>query len=120
MGSEEVDKARNESGSLVPDTVANHRCDNGSYTIQGSLASFCGSMELGGSTLCQNSRWDRCRSTFPVALLCTVNPPTVKSTMWFGPTAPCTFAAGFHPGPLLPSKVTTTSTTAARAALDSA
>jgi ERCC4-related helicase len=81
MGSEEVDTARNESGSLVPDTVANHRCDSGSYSIQGSLASFCGSMELSGSTLFQNSRWERCRSTFPVALSCTVHPPTVKSTM---------------------------------------
>src|SRR6516165_10662330 len=120
MGSEDVDTARNESGSLVPDTVANHRCDSGSYSIQGSLASFCGSMELGGSTLFQNARWERCRSTFPVALSCTVHPPTMKSTTCFGPTAPCTFAAALNPGPLLPSKVATTSTTAAGAAMDPA
>ncbi len=42
----------------------------------------------------------------------------VKSTTWLGPTAPITLAAAFQPGPLLPSKLETTCTSAARAKTD--
>src|SRR6516164_8660219 len=87
--------------------TANQRLESGSYS---SLGSFSLGRSKAGLVVFQNSVWVIRRITLPVFLSWITTWALVKSTTWFGPTAPLLSGASLGPGPVSPGKVVTTVT----------
>src|SRR5262249_31995234 len=85
----------------------NQRSESGSYSRRGS---FSLGKSKPGLVCFQNSVWVIRRITLPVFLSWITTLALVKSTTWFGPTAPLLSGASLGPGPVSPGNVVKTVT----------
>src|SRR5262249_12554319 len=94
--------------SLVNSAMtANQRLESGSYSRRGSFN--LGKLKA-GLVFFQNSVWVIRRITLPVFLSWITTLALVKSTTWFGPTAPLLSGASLGPGPVASGNVVKTVT----------
>src|SRR6516165_3209754 len=108
VGSADSETARYPTESFVNSAItANQRLLSGSYSSRGS---FSLGRSKAGLVAFQNSVWVIRRITLPVFLSWITTWALVKSTTWFGPTAPLLSGASLGPGPLSPGKVVKTLT----------
>src|SRR6516165_4065919 len=87
--------------------TANQRWESGSYSRRGSFS--LGKLKA-GLVVFQNSVCVIRRITLPVFLSWITTLALVKSTTWFGPTAPLLSGASLGPGPVSPGNVVKTVT----------
>src|SRR6516225_9377880 len=108
VGSEDSETARYPTESLVNSAItANQRLESGSYSRRGS---FSLGRSKAGLVFFQNSVWVIRRITLPVFLSWITTLALVKSTTWFGPTAPLLSGTSLGPGPVSPGNVVNTVT----------
>src|SRR6516225_12087499 len=108
VGSEDSETARYPTESFLDSAItANQRLESGSYSRRGS---FSLGRSKAGLVFFQNSVWVMRRITLPVFLSWITTLALVKSTTWFGPTAPLLSGASLGPGPVSPGKVVKTLT----------
>src|SRR6516162_11505983 len=108
VGSEDWDTARYPTESCLSSAMtANQRLESGSYSRRGS---FSLGRSNAGLAAFQNSVWVIRRTTLPVFLSWITTWALVKSTTWFGPTAPLLSGASLGPGPVSPGNVVKTAT----------
>src|SRR5215831_19276604 len=108
VGSEDSETAKYPTESFVNSAItANQRLESGSYSRRGSFS--LGKLKA-GLVFFQNSVWVIRWITWPVFLSWITTLALVKSTTWFGPTAPLLSGASLGPGPASPGNVVTTVT----------
>src|SRR5262249_53598867 len=108
VGSEDSETAKYPTESFVSSAItANQRLERGSYSRRGSFS--LGKLKA-GLVFFQNSVWVIRRITLPVFLSWITTLALVKSTTWFGPTAPLLSGASLGPGPVSPGNAVKTVT----------
>src|SRR5262249_28833818 len=103
VGSGDSETARYPTESFLNSAITpNQRLQSGSYSSRGS---FSLGRSKAGLVAFQNSVWLIRRITLPVFLSWITTWALVKSTTWFGPTAPLLSGASVGPGAVSPGKV---------------